>query len=118
MNLVLWIMTMRVKITADIWWLKVNDIPGGSDGKESICSAGDLGSISGLGRSFGEGNDYPLQYSSLKNSMDRGAWWATVHEVRKSWTGLVDFHFHFHHSKHCSLALFCHPVINPGAHSL
>ena len=56
MNLVLWIMTMRVKITADIWCLKVNDIPCGSDGKESVCSAGDLGSISGLGRSFGEGN--------------------------------------------------------------
>ena len=67
MNLVLWIMTMRVKITTDIWCLKVNDIPCGSDGKESVCSAGDLGSISGLGRSFGEGNDYPLQYSSLKN---------------------------------------------------
>ena len=88
MNLVLWIMTMRVKITADIWWLKVNDIPGGSDGKESICSAGDLGSISGLGRSFGEGNDYPLQYSSLKNSMDRGDWWAIVHGVTKGQTGL------------------------------
>ena len=62
--------------------------PGGSDGKESICSAGDLGSISGLGRSFGEGNDYPLQYSSLKNSMDRGAWWAIVHGVTKGQTGL------------------------------
>ena len=73
MNLVLWIMTMRVKITADIWCLKANDIPCGSDGKESVCSAGDLGSISGLGRSFGEGNDYPLQYSSQENSTDEEA---------------------------------------------
>ena len=49
--------------------------PGGSDGKESACSAGDLGSIPGLGRSPGEGNDNPLQYSGLENPMDRGAWW-------------------------------------------
>ena len=71
MNLVLWIMTMRVKITGDIWWLKVNDIiyiygfPGGSDGKESVCSAGDLGLILGLGKSPGDGNGYPLQYSNI-----------------------------------------------------
>ena len=44
--------------------------PGGSDGKESVCTVGDLGSIPGLGRSPGEGNDYPLQYSGLENSMD------------------------------------------------
>ena len=47
---------------------------GGSDGKESACNAGDLGLISGSGRSPGEGNDYPLQYSCLGNPMDRGAW--------------------------------------------
>ena len=47
--------------------------PGGSDGKESACNVGDLGSAPGLGRSPGEGNSYPLQYSGLKNSMDRGA---------------------------------------------
>ena len=58
--------------------------PGGSDGKESACSAGDLGSIPGSGRSPGEGNDYPLQYSCLENPMDRGAWWATVHGVTES----------------------------------
>ena len=58
--------------------------PGGSTGKESTCSVGDLGSIPGLGRSLGEGNGYPLQYSCLENPMDRGAWWATVHEVTKS----------------------------------
>ena len=50
----------------------------GSDGEESACSAGDLHSIPGLGRSLGEGNGYPLQYSSLENSVDRGACWATV----------------------------------------
>ena len=62
--------------------------PGGSDGKESACNAGDLGSIPGLGRSPGEGNGNPLQYSSLENSMDRGAWQATVHGVTKSGTQL------------------------------
>ena len=60
----------------------------GSDGKESACNAGDLGSIPGLGRSPGEGNGNPLQYSSLENSMDRGAWQATVHVVTKSGTQL------------------------------
>ena len=60
--------------------------PGGSDGKESACNAGDLGSIPGLGRSPGEGIVYPLQYSGLENFMDRGAWWATVQGVAKSQT--------------------------------
>ena len=60
--------------------------PGGSAGKESACNAGDLGSIPGLGRSPGEGNGYPLQDSCLENSMDSGAWQATVHGVTKSWT--------------------------------
>ena len=49
--------------------------PGASDSKESTCNAGDLGLILGLGRSPGKGNSYPLQYSCLENSMDRGAWW-------------------------------------------
>ena len=53
-------------------------------GKESTCSAGDLGLIPGLGRSPGEGNGNPLQCSCLENSMDRGAWRATVHGVTKS----------------------------------
>ena len=52
---------------------------GGSDGKESACSAGDPGSIPGSGRSPGEGNGYPLQYSCLKNPTSREAWRATVH---------------------------------------
>ena len=62
--------------------------PGGSDGKESACNAGDLGSIHGSGRSPGEGNGNPFQYSCLGNPIDRGAWWATVHGVAKSWTRL------------------------------
>ena len=64
--------------------------PGGSDDKESACNAGDLGSITGLGRSPAEGNGYPIQYLCLENSMDRGAWWAVVHGVAKSWTVLSD----------------------------
>ena len=60
--------------------------PGGSNGKESACSMGDLGLSPGLGRSPGEGNGYPLQYSGLENSMDRGAWQATVHGVSNRWT--------------------------------
>ena len=57
--------------------------PGGSDSKESAYNAGDLGSIPGSGRSPGEGNGYPLQYSCLENPMDRGAWWDIVHGVTK-----------------------------------
>ena len=60
----------------------------GSDGKESACSAGDGGSIPGWGRSPGEGNGNPLQYSCLENPMDRGAWQAIVHGVAKSRTRL------------------------------
>ena len=62
--------------------------PGGSDGKASACNAGDLGLIPGLGRSPGEGNGNPLQYSRLENSMDREAWRAVVHKVTKSQTQL------------------------------
>ena len=60
------------------------DFPGGSDGKESACSAGDLGTSPGLGKSPGEGNGHPLQYPCLENPMDRGAWWAAVHGVVES----------------------------------
>ena len=63
------------------WWL---------NGKESACNAGDMSSIPGLGRSPGEGNRNPIQYSCLGSPMDRGAWWATVHRVEKSWTQLSD----------------------------
>ena len=60
--------------------------PCGSDGEESACNAGDLGSISGLGRSPGEGNGNPLQYSCLEKSMDKGAWQAAAHGITKSQT--------------------------------
>ena len=63
-----------------------DDFPGGSDGKVSAYNVGDLGSIPGLGRSPGEGNGNPLQYSCLENPLDEGAWWATVHGVAKSLT--------------------------------
>ena len=58
----------------------------GSAGKESACNAGDLGSVPGFGRSYGEGKDYPLLYSGLENSRD-----SIVHGVTKSWTHLSDF---------------------------
>ena len=73
--------------------LDPQDFPGGSDGKASACSAEDLGLIPGSGRSSGEGNGNPLQYSYLENPMDRGARWATVRGVTKSWTQLSDFTF-------------------------
>ena len=60
------------------------DFPGGSDGKESACNAGDPGSISRLGRSPGEGNGNPLQYSRSSKPMDRVVWQATVHGVAES----------------------------------
>ena len=60
--------------------------PGGSDGKESACNEGGLGSVPGSGRSSGEGNGKALQYSCLENPMDRGILWATVHGVEKSQT--------------------------------
>ena len=60
--------------------------PGGSEVKASACKGGDLGSIPGLGRSPGEGNGNPLQYSCLQNPVDGGAWWAIVHWVAKSQT--------------------------------
>ena len=69
-------------------------IPDGSEVKASARNAGDLRSIPGLGRSPGEGNGNPLQYSCLENPMDGGAWWAAVHGVAKSRTWLSDFtHF-------------------------
>ena len=68
--------------------------PGGSIGKESTCSAGDLGLIPWSGRSAGEGSSYPLQFSGLENSMEGGAWQANISGVSKSWTQLIGFPFH------------------------
>ena len=79
------------------WWATVHGVaksrtqlsegfPGGSDGKESACNAADAGLILGSGRSPGEGNGNLLQYSCLRNPIDRGAWQATVHGAAKSWT--------------------------------
>ena len=68
----------------------LESFPCNSVSKESACNAGDPGSIPGLGRSPGEGNGNPVQYPCLKNLMDRGAWWATVHGVAKSWARLSD----------------------------
>ena len=65
---------------------KIRGFAGGSDSEESACNVRYLGSIPGLGRSWGEWNSYPLQYSGLENSMDRRAWQATVHGVAKSRT--------------------------------
>ena len=61
-------------------------LPCSSNGKESACNARDPGSIPGLERSLGEGNGYTLQYSCLENPLNRGAWWASVHDVTKSRT--------------------------------
>ena len=69
---------------------------GGSDGKESACNVGDPGSIPGLGRSPGERNGKPLQYSCLENTMDGGAWQAIVHGVTKIRTQLSNFTFFLH----------------------
>ena len=63
-----------------MFWLSYGGFPGSSAGKESACNAGDPSSISELGRSAGEGTGYPLQYSGLENSMDRGAWQAKVYQ--------------------------------------
>jgi len=68
----------------------LRSFPGGSDGKESTCNAGDLASMPELGRSPGGGHGNQLQYSCLENYMDRGAWWAMVHGDAKSQTQLSD----------------------------
>ena len=84
------------------------DLPGGSGGKESTSNAGELGSIPGLGRSSGEGNGNPTQYSCLKNSKDRGAWRTTVHEVAKTCERLSDQQFRLVSDKHSKLVTSRH----------
>ena len=86
---------------------------GSSDNKESACNAGDAGLIPGSGRSPGEGNDNPLQYSCLENPMDGGVWQATCHGVEKSQTKLSDFTFTF--TLHCpGLHRFRTPICTDG----
>ena len=70
--------------------LSMVGFPGGSAGKNLLANAEHVGLIPASGRSPGEGNGNPLQYACPENPMDRGAWWATVHGVAKSWTQLSD----------------------------
>ena len=79
------IYSLKKKIQSTVPPFRVSSFPGSSVGKECACNAGDQGSIPGSGRSTGEGNGYPLQYSGLENTMDG---------VTKSQTWLSDFHFH------------------------
>ena len=72
-------------------------------GKESTCQAGKEGSISGSGRSLGEGNDNPLQCSCLGNPMDRGVLWATAHGVTNSQTRLIDWAYTQHTHTHTNI---------------
>ena len=83
-------------VYVNMYWSSLRmDLKPGSEVKESARNVGDMGLIPGLGRSPGEENGNPLQYSCLENPMDRGAWWATVHRVAKSRIGLSDFTFTF-----------------------
>ena len=109
-----------------IYWVLTGcwSFPSGSEVKASACNAGDLGSIPGSGRSSGEGNGDPFQYSCLENLVDGGAWLATVQGVEKSQTGLSNFTFTFNwvlgSTKKGSS---CHwlmwgPTWYPGSHAL
>ena len=88
----LWNFWIRKRRSLVTFLKKKNGLPDGSDGKQVTCNAADLGLIPGLGRSPGEGNGYPLQYSCLENPMDREAQQAKVHGIAKSRTRLSDFH--------------------------
>ena len=85
--------------------------PGGSDGKESACNAGDLGSIPGSGRPPGGGHGNPLQYACLENPMDRGALRVPVHAVAKSWTRLSST------AQHSTFYTKAHRSFTPGLES-
>jgi len=85
----------------------LRNFPGGAEVKASARNAGDLGWISGLGRSPAEGNGNPLQYSCLENPMDRGAWWATVHGVAKSQTVILSEISQTEKEKYCMASLIC-----------
>ena len=109
----------RIEPAFPSWQL--SSLPLSPDSKESACSAGDPGSIPESGRSPGKGNSYPLQYSCLENSTDRGARQAMVHQILKSQTWRTNWHFisfHFNSSwdlfliavsmkKYFSLSIYC-----------
>ena len=90
-------------------WNLLLGTPCSSNGKESACSIGDPGLICGSGRSPGEGDGNPLQYSCLENPMDRGACWCTSHGVAKSRTRLSNFHCCFI-NKYCKRLLWASQV--------
>ena len=83
-------LTLVVLFFSMSFTLREGGSPADSVVKNLLVNAGDLGSIPGSGRSPGGGNGNPLQYSCLGNPMDRGAWWAMVHRITKSWTWLSD----------------------------
>ena len=80
------IITRRRKVRKSPFGRPHWEFPGGSDGEECACNAGDLSLIPGSGGSPGEGNGNPFQYPCLENSMGRETWWATVHGISKSQT--------------------------------
>ena len=86
---------------------KGGGFPGDSVVKNPPAHAGNMGSIPISGRSAGGGNGNPLQYSCLENLMERGAWWATVHEVVKSWTWMSDWACIHAILQTCSRCLLC-----------
>ena len=88
----------RAMPTVHLWnYTHTRGFPGDSDSKESVCNAGDSGSIPGSGRSPEEGIGYPDLYSCLEISMDKWAWKTAIHGIAKSGTQLSDYPFHFHY---------------------
>ena len=118
-----WLIWWRYKLKSRALvaeWLRLWGICVGSAGKESICSAGDLGSIPGLERSPGERNGNPLQYPSLQKS--EGAWWATIHGVAKSqtWQSTIDLIFKSQNLDNCIVVRYqvSNFTLNANVHSM